>query len=273
MKLNSDLQMNELGQPILHKAPCYVQPGCQLYNQDCLETMQEIETGSIDLLLQDMPYGVTQNDWDKIPELEIMWKEWLRITKPNGAMVFTAQQPFSTDLICSNRTDFRYDLIWEKSRTTGFLNANRQPMRNHEHILLFYREQPVFNPQKTKGSPNHISNGKISSKGANNNYGNFEPLARYRTEDKFPKSVIFFEQNDPNVIIHPTQKPIDLFRWIINSYSNENDLVFDGYSGSGTTAAACIKEKRRFIGSELSKEYFDKSVERLELLRSQPELF
>ena len=111
-----------------------------IFNEDCLETMKRIPDGSIDLLLQDMPYGVTQNDWDKMPDLNKMWVEWLRIAKPNAAMVFTSQQPFTTDLICSNRADFRYDLVWEKSRTTGFLNANLQPMRNHEHVLLFYRE-------------------------------------------------------------------------------------------------------------------------------------
>ena len=234
-----------------------------LFQRDCMELMKRIPDGNIDLLLQDMPYGVTQNDWDIMPDLNIMWKEWLRITKPSGAMIFTAQQPFTTDLICSNRTDFKYDLIWEKSRTTGFLNANRQPMRNHEHILLFYREQPIFNPQKTKGNPNHISNGKISSKGANNNYGNFEPLARYRTEDKFPKSVIYFKQNDPNVIIHPTQKPIGLMRYLILTYSNEGETVFDGYSGSGTTALACIAEKRNFIGSEIDPDYFAAATNRL----------
>ena len=244
-----------------------------LQNIDCLERMKSIADASIDLILQDMPYGVTQNDWDKMPDLNVMWKEWLRITKPNGAMIFTSQQPFTTDLIVSNRADFRYDLIWEKSRTTGFLNANRQPMRNHEHILLFYREQPIFNPQKTKGNPNHISNGKISSKGANNNYGNFEPLARYRTEDKFPKSVIYFEQNDPNVIIHPTQKPLDLFRWLILSYTNEGETVFDGYSGSGTTAMACIEEKRNFIGTELNAEYFELSMDRIKDAQLQTSLF
>jgi len=252
---------------------CYKQPFVELWNEDCLETLKRIETGSVDLMLTDPPYNVTQNEWDKPIDFNALWIEWNRVVKTNGAIVITSQQPFTTDLINSNRKNFRYDLIWEKSRCTGFLNANRMPMRSHEHILIFYRQLPTFNPQKTKGNPNHISNGKISSKGKNNNYGNFEQLVRYRTEDKFPKSVIYFEQNDPNVIIHPTQKSLDLFRWLVSSYSNKNDLVFDGYSGSGTTAVACLKEKRRFIGSELSKEYFDLSVKRLEEIRAKPELF
>ena len=272
-KLNSSNNVEFGTSAQLLPMQCYKQPFVELYNEDCLETLKRIETGSVDLMLTDPPYNVTQNEWDKPIDFDALWIEWHRIVKPNGAIVITSQQPFTTDLINSNRKNFRYDLIWEKSRCTGFLNANRMPMRSHEHILVFYRELPTFNPQKTKGNPNHISNGKISSKGKNNNYGNFEQLVRYRTEDKFPKSVIYFEQNDPNVIIHPTQKSLDLFRWLLCSYSNENDLVFDGYSGSGTTAAACLKEKRRFIGSELSKEYFDLSVKRLEEIVRQPELF
>jgi site-specific DNA-methyltransferase (adenine-specific) len=245
----------------------------KIYNEDCLETLKRLPDSSIDLMLTDPPYNVTRNEWDKPIDLDVLWLEWHRVVKPNGAIVITSQQPFTTDLINSNRKYFRYDLIWEKSRCTGFLNANKMPMRSHEHILVFYKELPIFNPQKTKGNPNHISNGKISSKGKNNNYGKFEQLARFRTEDKFPKSVIYFEQNDPNVIIHPTQKSLDLFRWLVLSYSNENDLVFDGYMGSGTTAMACIEENRRFLGSELNKEYYDKATKRIEIKQSQPSLF
>jgi len=245
----------------------------KIHNQDCLETLKRIPDGSVDLILTDPPYGLTKNVWDKAPNLSELWIEWERVIKPNGAVIITAQQPFSTDVICSNRTSFRYDLIWEKSRTTGFLNANKMPMRCHEHILVFYKELPSFNPQKTKGNPNHITNGKISSKGKNNNYGDFEQLVRYRTEDKCPRSVLYFEQNDPNQIIHPTQKSLDLFRWLIKSYSNENDIVFDGYMGSGTTAVASIIENRRFIGSELNKKYFDKATKRVDYEKSKLSLF
>jgi site-specific DNA-methyltransferase (adenine-specific) len=245
----------------------------RIENIDCLELLKTLPDNSVDLMLQDPPYGVTQNEWDNAPDLSVLWPEWLRVCKDNAAIVFTAQQPFSTDLINSNRKYFRYDLIWEKSRCTGFLNANRMPMRSHEHILIFYKELPTFNPQKTKGNPNHISNGKISSKGKNNNYGNFEQLVRYRTEDKFPKSVIFFEQNDPNIISHPTQKPIDLMRYLIRTYSNPGDMVFDGYSGSGTVADACLMEGRNCIAAELNKEYYEYSIERLQQRRRKPELF
>lgn len=245
----------------------------KIYNKDCLEVLSLLPDNCIDLMLTDPPYNLTKNEWDKPIDLELLWKEWHRVVKKNGAILITSQQPFTTDLINSNRQYFRYDLIWEKSRSTGFLNANKMPMRSHEHILVFYKELPTFNPQKTKGNPNHISNGKISNICKNNNYGKFNQLIQYNTEYKFPRSVIYFEQNDPNKIIHPTQKSLDLFRWLISSYSNENDLVFDGYMGSGTTAHACILEKRNFIGAEMNTEYYEKSIKRLETEQSQLKLF
>lgn len=275
MKLNSDLQMNDLGQPILHKTPCYVQPGCQLYNQDCLDLLGEIDTGSVDLLLQDTPFGCTQNEWDIKPDFQVMWKQWERVIKDNGAMIFFGTQPFASELIFSRLELFRYDLIWYKRLGSGFLNANKMPMRNHEHILIFYKSLPTYNPQKGTGNRKKF-NRKHDRNGTN--YGRFATEGTTQPYDdegkRHPQSVIDISNGDrQNESEHPTQKPLDLIRYLIRTYSNENDLVFDGYSGSGTTAAACIKEKRRFIGSELSKEYFDKSVERLELLRSQPELF
>ena len=150
--------------------------GILLHNQDCYETLCNLQDGSVDFLLQDPPYGVTQNEWDKIPDLAKMWEQWLRVVKPNGAIVFTAQQPFVSDLIESQRRLFGYDLIWYKQgKATGFLNANRMPLRIHEHILVFYKELPTYNPQKLKGKPNH-SKGSHSrgKKQTNNNYGKFD---------------------------------------------------------------------------------------------------
>lgn len=267
--------MSDILQPAFCQTPCYVQPGCQLYNQDCLETMQEIETGSIDLLLQDTPFGCTQNEWDIKPNFPVMWQEWERIIKDNGAMIFFGTQPFASELILSRSGFFRYDLIWYKPLGSGFLNAQRMPLRNHEHILVFYKQLPTYNPQMGTGIR---KKGRNINARKNNNYNEINPNKPYHYYDdegtRHPQSVIEFTNGDrTNESDHPTQKPLDLMRYLVRTYSNENDLVFDGYSGSGTTAAACIKEKRRFIGSELSKEYFDKSVERLELLRSQPELF
>ena len=244
-----------------------------LYNENCEDTMKRIETGSVDLLLQDTPFGCTQNEWDVKPDFAKMWLEWERVTKENGAMIFFGTQPFASELILSRAGLFRYDIIWQKSRPTGFLNANRMPLRSHEIIMVFYRSLPTYNPVMTKGKPNHVSNGKMSRKTVNNNYGDFGTTIQKLTDQKHPQSVIYFEQQDPNKLDHPTQKPIDLIRYLIKTYSNKGDLVFDGYSGSGTTAHACILEDRNFIGAELDKTYFDKSIERLRLEQMQTKLF
>ncbi|MFO0090045.1 MAG: DNA-methyltransferase [bacterium] len=245
----------------------------KIRNEDCLSTLQLLPNGSVDLLLQDTPFGCTQNDWDIKPDLSKMWTEWERVTKYNGAMIFFATQPFASELILSNIKNFRYDIIWEKSRPSGFLNANKMPLRSHEIILIFYRSLPTYNAQMRKGKPNHVKNGSMSKKTVNNNYGDFGQTIQYATYDKHPTSVIYFEQQDPNKINHPTEKPIDLIRWLVCSYSNENDLVFDGYMGSGTTAVASIIENRRFIGSELNKKYFDKATKRIDYEKSKLSLF
>lgn len=261
--------------PNLHKTSCCTLPFVQLYNEDCLKTLERIETASVDLMLQDTPFGCTQNDWDIKPNFEIMWQEWERVTKENAAMIFFGTQPFASELILSRSAFFRYDLIWYKALGTGFLNANKMPMRNHEHILVFYKKLPTYNPQmgvglRKKGNRKHDRNGT--------NYGRFatEGTSNYFDDEgkRFPQSVIDFSNGDrTSENDHPTQKPLDLMRYLINTYSNEGDLVFDGYSGSGTTAAACLKENRQFVGSELSKEYFEMSVKRLDEIIRQPELF
>lgn len=247
--------------------------GIFLHNEDCYETLLRMEDGSVDMLLQDCPYGVTQNVWDKAPDLPKMWEQWLRVIKPNGAIVFTAQQPFVSDLIESQRSLFRYDIIWWKlGKATGFLNANRMPLRIHEHILVFYKQLPTYNPQKLKGKPNH-SKGSHSrgKKQTNNNYGNFDQSFQSPpTDDKFPLSIVEFASVHPP--IHPTQKPVDLMRWLIRTYTNENETVFDGYTGSGTTALACVDEKRNFIGSELEKKYYEMATELIENEKAQLKL-
>jgi len=243
---------------------CYKQPFVELYNEDCLKTLERIETGSVDLMLTDIPYGTTACEWDKLPNLAIMWLEWERILKPNGAWVFTCQQPVTSELVI-----FKYEIIWDKVLHSNPLIGNIQPLRIHENILVFYRQQPTYNPQKIKGRIR--TKGKVhksETKGETIIYANGN-----ETGENNPTSIVTISNANKNGVFHPTQKPLDLFRYLISTYSNENDLVFDGYSGSGTTAAACLKEKRRFIGSELSKEYFDLSVKRLEQIRAKPELF
>lgn len=242
----------------------------RIENIDCLDLLKTLPDNSIDLMLQDPPYGVTQNAWDNAPDLSVLWPEWLRVCKENSAIIFFAQQPFVCDLINSNTRLFKYDLIWYKALGTGFLNANRMPMRNHEHILLFYRSLPTYNPQKYVGKMRDKGN---KGSRTTTNYGTFKPTVK-RDDTYFPKSVMDFTNGDKTKQnFHPTQKPIDLMRYLIRTYSNPGDTVFDGYSGSGTVADACLMEGRNCIAAELNKEYYDYSIKRLAQRRMKPELF
>lgn len=224
---------------------------------DCLELMKDIPDGSIDMILCDLPYGTTQNKWDSVIPFSPLWSQYERIIKPNGAIVLTAQSPFDKVLGCSNLSLFRYELIWHKSRPTGHLNANRMPLKAHENILVFYKSLPVYNKQMTKGKPNHVKEGSIrKSKATNNNYGNFENVAQKHTDLKNPISVLNFEQQDPNKILHPTQKPVSLFEYLIKTYTDEGDVVLDNCAGSGTTGIACINTNRKYILMEKDPTYY-----------------
>jgi site-specific DNA-methyltransferase (adenine-specific) len=241
-----------------------------IYNEDCLETLKRLTRGSVSLLLQDTPFGATQNEWDIKPDLKLMWPHWERVVKQNGAMIFFATEPFASELILSNTSLFRYDLIWKKGeRSSGFLNANKMPLRNHESILVFYRELPTYNPQFLKGKPSH-KRGK-PQKETNNNYGEYKtiPMRDYGA-DKFPSSILNFDR--PHPPIHPTQKPVSLFRYLIKTYSNEGDIVFDGYVGSGTTAIACIEENRLYVCSEKIKKYFIMTQNRIKEVTQMPKM-
>ena len=256
----------------------------KIYNEDCLETLSRIPDNSIDLMLTDPPYNTTACEWDCKIDLKTLWKEWLRIGKDNCAFVFTSSQPFTTDLINSNRKMFKYELIWEKDRGTNFLQAKYQPLKLHENILVFYKNVSTYNPQKEiPKSPNSLSRAnRVINNIKRLEGGQYEIIGKQReNHDKFktPESIIYFQreignnQFIKNKVYHPTQKPVDLFRYLIKTYSNEGDTVFDGYMGSGTTAIACIIEKRNFIGSELDKTYFDKANKRIEQEQAQLKLF
>ena len=234
---------------------------------DCLELMKDIPDGSIDMILCDLPYGTTQNKWDTIIPFDRLWEQYERIIKQNGAIVLTSQSPFDKVLACSNLKLFRYELIWRKSRPSGHLNANRMPLKAHENILVFYKKLPVYNKQMTKGKPNHVKDGSIrQTKATNNNYGSFENVAQKATDLKNPVSVLDFSQQDPNKIIHPTQKPVALFEYLIKSYTNEGDVVLDNCAGSGTTGEACINTNRKYILMEKEEKYFDIINDRLMFL-------
>lgn len=254
----------------------------QLFNECCLETMKRITDGSIDLMLTDPPYGTTNLEWDIAPNMPEMWLEWERILKPNGAWIFTAQQPFATDIIISRRGFFRYEIIWEKTQKLGFVNANKMPLRQHENVLVFYRSLPTYNPQFYQYDKS-ISLGNIR-KQKKNRYDGYSGINSgseyYDSGKRYPGSVVKFSNWNGTLFgkstkgnFHPTQKPVDLFRYLIQTFSNEGDTVFDGYAGSATTAIACINEKRNFIGSELNKEYFEKADQRIKVEQMQTTLF
>lgn len=227
-----------------------------LYNGDCLEVMKEIEDKSISLILCDLPYGVTaRNKWDTIIPFDKLWEQYERIIKDNGAIVLTSQQPFTTSLIMSNPKLFRYTLVWHKTTPTGFLNANKMPLRSHEDIVVFYKKLPTYNPQKTKGHKRKVSKAehKTNSK-MSTNYGEYE-YTTYDSTERYPTSVLTFSTDKQKSAIHPTQKPLGLWEWIISSYSNKNDLVLDNCSGSCTTAVACDNLERRWICIEKEDNY------------------
>jgi len=224
---------------------------------DCLELMKDIPAKSIDMILCDLPYGTTQNKWDSIIPLDKMWLQYERIIKDNGAMVLTAQDKFTAKLMLSNEKIHRYNLIWNKILTSGFLNANRMPLRVHEDICIFYKKLPTYNPQKFKGSKNH-SKGNMKTD-INNNYGKYDKVDNLEKlgDLKHPQSIITFQKPHPSKAIHPTQKPVDLFEYLIKTYTNERDLVLDNAAGSGTTGVACKNLDRRYILIEKEEEYIN----------------
>lgn len=249
----------------------------KIYNEDCLEGMKRIADGAVDCIITDLPYGVLNKGneggkWDSVIPFEPLWEQFKRVTKPNAAIVLFAQGMFTADLMQSNREWWRYNLIWKKgNRCAGFLNANRQPLRNHEDIVVFYQKQPIFNPQKWKGRPNHTHSVYRSVKG-NRCYGEHNQMPTIISEWKFPYSIIDVE-NEHKDFFHPTQKPVDLLRYLVLTYTNEGDTILDATIGSGTTAVAALMEKRHFIGFETNKEYFDIAQGRIDEVLRNPTLF
>lgn len=239
----------------------------KLYHGDCLDVMKHIPDNSVQLCLCDLPYGVLNKSnkaaqWDKPIDLQSLWQEIKRIGKDNCAYVFFASGIFTHDLIESNRKDFKYTLVWDKKRTTGFLNAKKQPLRLHEDIIVFYSKQPIYNPQFTKGNPSH-SRG-LNCKGTNNNYGSFiNPSDKKFTDDKYPTSILSFEKNI-HVLNHPTEKPVSILEYLIKTYSNEEDLILDPTMGSGSCGEACLNLQRGFIGIEKDNTWFEFARKRLE---------
>ena len=227
---------------------------------DCLDLLPKVETCSIDMINTDLPYGVSENKWDSIIPLEPLWKEYLRVIKDNGAIVLSAVQPFASQLILSKPEIFRYDWIWLKTIPSNNMNANIQPLRSHEHILVFYKNQPTYNQQYRDGKPY-----KITRKPTYNDRGYGEQTeVTIDNEGKYhPISTIEF--SNPRVKDgHPTQKPVPLYMYLIETYTNKGDTVLDSCIGSGTTAVAAMITGRNFIGIEKEEKYYKMSNDRIQ---------
>jgi site-specific DNA-methyltransferase (adenine-specific) len=235
----------------------------QIYLMDCLEGMPLLADRSVDLILTDLPYGKTRNAWDTIIDLDRLWQEFKRVIRPSRAIVLTAQCPFDKVLGLSNRSWLKYEWIWEKSRATGFVHAKHAPLKAHENILVFYKGLPPYQPQFTKGKP-YLN---VSGQRFQRNFGKFVGPATTRNSGfRYPRSVLRFASEGRPV--HPTQKPVALFEYLIRTYTNPGDLVLDTCMGSGTTAIACMNTNRRFIGFELDAEYCRLANDRIDCHRA-----
>ena len=235
----------------------------QVVQGDCLEVMKNFPDESVDMILCDLPYGTTQNKWDSVIDLQKLWTEYERVIKYNGCIALTAQGLFTAKLILSNEKLFKYKIIWIKSKPTNFLNAKIQQLRKHEDICIFYKKQPTYNPQMTEGEPYDKGVRKDQYTGS---YGDFKPRRVKSDGQRYPNDVVFYEEQSIDDIVyiktaesegtvfHPTQKPIELGRYLIRTYTKPGDIVLDNACGSGSFLLSAILEERQFIGIEKNED-------------------
>lgn len=226
----------------------------QLYLGDCLDVLPTLPDKSVDMILCDLPYGTTQNKWDSVINLATLWGHYRRLCK--GAIVLTAAQPFTSSLVMSNLSMFKYQWVWNKSKVTGVLNAKIQPLRNHEDVLVFYDRQPIYNPQGVSLCDKRSATG-VGVTGSSKNYGKVSQTedGTYRqTVTGYPRTVLQIPSEGKTV--HPTQKPVALMEYLIRTYTNPGDVVLDNCAGSGSTGVAALQSGRQFIGIERELEYW-----------------
>jgi site-specific DNA-methyltransferase (adenine-specific) len=238
----------------------------KLYKGDCLEIMKEIENGSIDAVVCDLPYGTTQNKWDTIIPFDLLWNELNRIVKKNGAIVLFGAEPFSSALRMSNMKNYKYDWVWKKNLKTGFLNAKKMPLLNNELISVFYRKPPTYNPIMESRTTVKAGNKKHST--ATNNYGDYSKTFNdNQTDFVYPSRVIenikCVHNSSKDKVNHPTQKPVELCEYLVKTYTNDGETVLDMTMGSGSTGVACKNTNRNFIGIELNDEYYEIANKRI----------
>jgi len=229
---------------------------------DAIEEMKKLPDKSINMILCDLPYGITVNKWDNIIPIDEMWIQFKRLIVNNGCILLTGMQPFTSKLVTSNIDWFKYEMIWKKQNSTGHLNAKKQVMRIHENILLFSKGQGTYNPQKMGFTAKRRTTNKLKT--TSTNYGKQGSYIEFSTGKSYPKSIIYYGYDKEK--FHPTQKPVELFKYLIETYSNEDDVVLDCCIGSGTTAVACLELDRKYIGIENDPDYIKIIKERIDAL-------
>lgn len=249
--------------PLTEEATSIIQPPVQantsinellncVFQADCLEKMKDIPDKSIDLILCDLPYGMTQNAWDSYVPLGPLWEQYRRIMKVNGVVALTSHGLFTAKLIMSQEKLFKYKWVWEKSKPTNFLNAKKQPLRKHEDICIFYQRQPTYHPQMTQGEAYDKGVRKNQLSGC---YGDFEPVHVQSSGERYPTDIIYVKTAEAEgEVVHPTQKPVELGRYLIRTYTNPGDVVLDNTCGSGSFLVAALLEGRNFIGIEKNED-------------------
>lgn len=246
----------------------YENPNGKLYHGDCLEIMKDIPDGSVDMVLCDLPYGMTACDWDVVIPFEPLWEHYNRICKRNAAVVLFSQQPFTTDIINSNRKKFRYEIIYRKTMKMGFLNAHKMPLKGHENICVFYKALPTYNPQKTQSR--NRPRIRVQEDARCGIYSKFKGGVMVDDGSRYPESVIDFSNFNGGGFVknrertkHPTQKPVPLLEYLIRTYSNEKETILDNCIGSGSTAVAAENTGRRWIGIEKEEHFCEVAKKRI----------
>lgn len=242
-----------------------------IYNMDCLEGMKSLPDNCIDAIIADLPYGVLNKGnkaagWDRMIPLDLLWEQYNRIAKPGCPIILFSQGMFTARLIMSQPDKWRYNLVWEKDRVSGHLNARRMPLRKHEDIVVFYDSQLVYNPQMRPCLPSERNHTRRDvEKFTNRCYGSMKAVPVRIADDKYPTSILKFpKEHRKGCFYHPTQKPVALLEYLIRTYSNPGDLILDNAIGSGTTAVAAINTGRHFIGYEIVPEYCDIAKQRID---------
>lgn len=227
-------------------------------NCDMRELLEEIPDHSVDMILTDPPYGITKNEWDKIFPIPEMWEHFNRILKSNGAAVIFAAGIFEACIVYANKENYKYRYVWNKKCKRNFLNANKQPLRKTEDIAVFYRQQCTYNPQMTTGEMHHRGSG-VGTK----NYGQFTTLPNHPSTEYYPDDLLVYPGASGKKAFHPTEKPVALLEFLIKTYTNPGEIVFDGFAGSGSTCVAALNTGRKFLASEMNADYYNTAINRI----------